>query len=104
MWFVYDPEDPEFEVYLTEEEAKAAFEAIIKRYRTEASLEYAWDEGIGGVCMGRVTHRVELRSVDTDPDDLAYLIECGVASEGDQFSEAFVIEVEVPDVVEGHCQ
>ncbi len=73
MWFVYDPEDPEFEVYLTEEEAKAAFEAIIKRYRTEASLEYAWDEGIGGVCMGRVTHRVELRSVDTDSPLFSYV-------------------------------
>lgn len=91
MWFVYDPKDPEFEVYRTEWEAKAAFEAIVERYRTEATLDNEWDEDVAGVCMGRVTHRVDL--VDVTDKVLPALIESEDATEGDTFAEAFVREV-----------
>lgn len=90
MWFVYDPEEG-FDLYESEEEAKAAFEKAIDRYRKEAILDREWSEAVERICMGRVTHEVELLPVV--PDDLADMIECGMASEGDMFAEAFVKEV-----------
>lgn len=91
MWFVYDPGDPEFELYQTEEDAKTEFAAIVERYRTEATLDNEWDEDVAGVCMGRVTHRVDL--VDVTAAVLPDLIESEDATEGDTFAEAFVREV-----------
>lgn len=90
MWFVYDPGEPEFETYLTEEEAKTALKAIINRYEQEA-IYAGWDKMVERACMGRVTHRVDL--VDVTDDVLPDLIEDGAASEGDEFAEAFIEEV-----------
>lgn len=89
MWFVYDPEEG-FDLYESEEEAKAAFEKALERYRKEAILD-EWDTDVERLCMGWVTHEVEL--LDVTPEVLADRVECGMASEGDVFMEAFVKEV-----------
>ena len=52
MWFTHDPYDPEFAVYPTEEEATAAFERILDRFRTEA-LDDGWDPDVERLCMGQ---------------------------------------------------
>jgi hypothetical protein len=89
-WFVYSPYEQEISFYQTEEAAKKAFEEAIEEYRKESILDGEWDKAVEEVCMGRVTHEVELLPVV--PDDLADRIECGMASEGDEFAEAYVKE------------
>jgi len=91
MWFTYDPYDPEFETYPTEEAAKAAFKEILDRYRTEA-LTDGWDPDVERLCMGKVTHEVVL--VPISPEVLADMIECGFATEKDEISEAVVNEID----------
>jgi hypothetical protein len=91
MWFTYDPYDPEFAVYPTEEEATAAFERILDRFRTEA-LDDGWDPDVERLCMGRVTREVVL--VPIPPDVFADMIGCGFAAEGDEICEAVINEIE----------
>jgi len=91
MWFVYDPYEEEFRIYQKEEAAKKAFNKIIEAYQRDATQDGVWDMSVEQVCMGRITHRVVLQ--DVTPDDLADRIECGMASEGDEFAEAFIEEV-----------
>jgi hypothetical protein len=90
MWFTYDPYDPEFAVYPTEEEAKAAFEKILDRFRTEA-LDDGWDLDVERLCMGRVTREVVLVPIPLDV--LADMIVSGLATEGDEICEAVVDEI-----------
>lgn len=90
MWFTYDPYDPEFAVYPTEEEAKAAFEKILDRFRTEA-LDDDWDPDVERLCMGRVTREVVLVPIPLDV--LADMIVSGLATEGDEICEAVVYEI-----------
>ena len=88
-WFVYDPED-EFAIYQSEEAAKQAFEGRIEVWRKWCVENGEWDHDIDRVCMGKVTHEVELLPVDLPPEELLDLIACGMATEDSEFWDAFV--------------
>lgn len=86
MWFVYDREESEFELYETKDEALEAFVEILERYRENATLE-GWNLEVEHLCMGRVTHTVALLPVQ--PIDWSDVIENEASSVADYY-EAFV--------------
>jgi len=86
MWFVYDREESEFELYETKDEAFEAFVEILERYRENAALE-GWNLEVEHLCMGRVTHTVALLPVS--PIDWSEVIENEATAVADYY-EAFV--------------
>lgn len=77
LWFVFDKTGPDFDTFLTEAEAQAAYTKRITQIIDEVGEdEYNGDEQ---VYMGRVSKRAELLSVGMDgTDELWRLVSCEV--------------------------
>jgi len=67
MWFVYDRTEGDFTTYLSETEAQAAFDKLIKQINDGVcGGEYEGDEMVE---MGRIHKRAEVIPVGINEDD-----------------------------------
>ncbi len=68
LWFVFDQEQNAFSTFLTEPEAKTAYEKLIKEVRADAGANGEF-ESDGKVFLGRVHAQAELVPVGINEDN-----------------------------------
>lgn len=56
MWFSYDPDENDFSIHETEEQARKACEAILD-YHADLAPEDGWSEMVEAVCYGKLIGR-----------------------------------------------
>lgn len=105
MFYVNDPDEDGPELYHTEAEARAAFDALVERLRDKSA--YGWHEDAQAACWGVLVPRqwLRLRVVARASDDTTEGAKC--RREGwDYMAEGEVVDVEpaAPDPTADRAQ
>ena len=86
-WFSYDPNGDGIEFHATVAKAKECATKALDAESEAASLDGEWEDGVDGICWGRIEERVgEVFCEESDDGDLGFnvdyrLLPCGESAD-----------------------